>query len=97
MLLAHGPYVKANFRMLTYGMDEKSETFKKSFPSSFKRYFFRLVKSMTDKKGQRLTRQQVKQRARWMPPTFIIPSGKYRCTLHKISCPSNPCPYATLN
>ena len=55
MLLSHGPYMKANFRLLSYGMDEKSETFKKSFPDSFKRYFFRLVKAMTDRKGAKLS------------------------------------------
>ena len=29
MLAGHAPYVKANFRLISYGMDEKSETFKK--------------------------------------------------------------------
>jgi hypothetical protein len=50
LLKQHGPYVKANFRMVLYDMDgkvdEKSETFKKSYPNSFVRYFFRFVKAL---------------------------------------------------
>lgn len=51
MLLAHGPYVKANFPMLSYGMKEGSETMKKACPDTFARYFFRYVKCISDKKG----------------------------------------------
>ena len=38
--------VKERFPHITYGQDVKSETFKKSFPASFKRYFFKLVKNI---------------------------------------------------
>ena len=38
--------VKERFPHISYGQDIKSETFKKSYPTSFKRYFFKLVKNI---------------------------------------------------
>jgi hypothetical protein len=46
MIKVHGDTAKARFPHLAYGQDPNSETFKKSFPASFKRYFFKLVKSI---------------------------------------------------
>jgi hypothetical protein len=46
LLKKHSAFVKTNFRLLSYGMNEKSETFKKSYPDTFVRYFFRFVKSI---------------------------------------------------
>lgn len=46
MVKIHGETAKHRFPHLAYGQDPNSETFKKSFPSSFKRYFFKLVKSI---------------------------------------------------
>jgi hypothetical protein len=62
------------FPHMTYGTKKDSETYKKSFPMTFKRYFFKLLKSFvrTDKGLRRL---------KYAPPTFIIPGGK-RCTIH---------------
>jgi len=37
--------VKTRFPHITYGQDPNSATFKKSYPLTFKNYFFRLVKS----------------------------------------------------
>lgn len=51
MLVDHGPYLKANFPMLSYGMKDGSETMKKAYPDTFARYFFRYVKAISDKKG----------------------------------------------
>lgn len=46
MLQKHGDLAKERFPHISYGQDPNSKTFKKSFPLSFKRYFFRLVKSI---------------------------------------------------
>ena len=43
---AHGKVAEARFPHTSYGQDPESETFKKSFPLSYKRYFFRLVKNI---------------------------------------------------
>lgn len=40
------------FRMSTYGMDENTETFKKAYPKTFQRYFFRWIKAITSKGGK---------------------------------------------
>jgi hypothetical protein len=62
MLKQHGPYVKANFRMISYGMDEQSETFKKSYPDTFVRYFFRFVKALQGKRGGAIDFKKAKKR-----------------------------------
>ena len=44
--------VKNRFPHVTFGQDPKSKSFKKSYPLSFKSYFFKLVKSyFSSKKG----------------------------------------------
>lgn len=55
LLAEHPAYVKANYRLLSYGMNEESDTFRKSFPSGFKRIFFRVLKAVSDRKGPRLS------------------------------------------
>jgi len=46
-ILANFPELtKERFPHITYGQDVSSETFQKSFPQSYKRYFFRLVKGI---------------------------------------------------
>lgn len=37
--------VKTRFPHVTYGQDSESKSFKKSYPLSFKTFFFRLVRS----------------------------------------------------
>lgn len=80
---------KSRFPHVTYGTTPGSETYKKSFPSSFKIYFFRLIKSyFQQKKGLKRMRQPA--------PTFILGPGK-RCLLHtEFACPAD-CTYATFN
>ena len=46
MVKLHGVVAKKRFPHVAYGQDPTSETFKKSFPLSFKRYFFKLVKNI---------------------------------------------------
>lgn len=77
------------FPHVTYGTKKNSETFKKSFPLSFKNYFFHLVKShFKQNKGTK--------RLKYPPPTFIISGGK-RCIIHEgYACPEE-CNYATFN
>lgn len=50
-----GSLAKQRFPHISYGQDPESETFKKSYPSSFKRYFFKLVKNIiiNKKTGQK--------------------------------------------
>jgi hypothetical protein len=79
LLKEHEAYVKANFRMLSYGMKVDSETYKKSYPDSFVRYFFRFVKSIGAKRGNKLNLAQVKRRIKSIPPAFIISAGIKRC------------------
>lgn len=42
----HGAVAEKMFPHLSYGQDKNSETFKKSFPLSYKRHFFKLVKTI---------------------------------------------------
>lgn len=72
---------KERFPHITYGTKKNSETYKKSFPTTFKRYFFKLVKSFIK------TSKGIK-RLRNPPPTFIVPGGK-RCTMHEKGCPND--------
>lgn len=98
MLKEHASYMKTNFRLLTYGMDEASSTFKKSFPDSYKRAFFRVIKALADRKSRRLPFAEVRRRVRKLPPSFITTCGPAgNCTFHNTTCPREPCPYATFN
>ena len=80
--------MNARFPHLTYGTKKNSETYKKSFPMTFKRYFFKLLKSLVRTEGGLKTRDNA-------PPAFMLPGGK-RCTMHDFQCPEE-CAYATLN
>jgi hypothetical protein len=60
-----------------YGMSEGSETLKKSFPPSFKRYFFKLVKNIIRvKKGGKTVIEILKN-----PPTLTMTAGTRANTL----------------
>ena len=74
MITQHPELGKKKFPHITYGLTENSETLKKSYPTSFKRYFFKLIRSFVK------TEKGIK-RLKNAPPTFIIPGGK-RCTIH---------------
>jgi hypothetical protein len=54
MIKIHGEVAKKRFPHIAYGQDPNSETFKKSYPSSFKRYFFKLVKNIIINKGNKV-------------------------------------------
>lgn len=80
---------KERFPHITYGTKKESETYKKSYPLSFKIYFFRLVKS-------HFKQQKGVKRMRNPAPTFLLAGGK-RCILHvQYECPDD-CKYATFN
>jgi len=54
MMKAHPIIGALRFPHTAYGQDKNSETFKKSFPLSYKRYFFKLVKNIiTGKTGKK--------------------------------------------
>lgn len=65
---------KKRFPHLTYGTKEGSETYKKSYPTTFKRYFFKLAKSFikTNRGFKRLKN---------VPTMFMLPPGR-KCTIH---------------
>ena len=50
----HKAYIKTHFPMLnplTIGMQENSKTYKKLYPDTFARFFFRFVKAISNRKG----------------------------------------------
>lgn len=49
---------------LTIGMQENSITYKKLYPDTFARFFFRFVKAISNRKGTGLRLNQVKRRLR---------------------------------
>ena len=77
------------FPHTSYGTKKGSETWKKSYPQSFKTYFFHLVKSyFKQKKGLKRMKNPA--------PTFLLSGGK-RCIIHDgQACPQD-CGYATFN
>lgn len=81
--------INKRFPFHAYGQDKKSDTYKKSYPSSFKKYFFGLVKSFVkSKRGQY-------KRVKNAPPTFILAGGR-KCHIHEFGCPEG-CQFVTLN
>ena len=46
MLKAHGKLADDRFPHTAYGQNKESATFKKSYPISYKNYFFKLVKNI---------------------------------------------------
>jgi hypothetical protein len=83
--------------MVSFGQDENSAAFKKAFPENFKRHFFRVLKSVSDRKGAKMNYADVRKRTRKMPTSFVITSGPGSCKLHKHACPTENCPYTTMN
>jgi hypothetical protein len=75
MIQEHGEVAKKRFPHTSYGQDENSETFKKSYPLSFKRYFFKLVRNIiVDKKtGKKAIIRH--------PPTLTMINGNKKPTL----------------
>lgn len=68
MLKAHGATAEARFPHTAYGQDKNSETFKKSFPGSYKNYFFKLVKNIvTTKNGKKTVNRK--------PPSMLLSAG----------------------
>jgi hypothetical protein len=65
---------KKRFPHLTYGTKVGSETHKKSFPSTFKRYFFKQVKCF-------IKTPHGLKKLKNIPTMFILPGGK-KCTIH---------------
>jgi hypothetical protein len=63
---------------------------KKAFPQSLKTYFFQVLKSFVK------TDRGLKRIRKIAPPTFIIPGGSKKCTIHDFDCPEN-CKWLTLN
>jgi cell division protein FtsI/penicillin-binding protein 2 len=70
----YGKLAKKRFPHVTYGQDKNSITFKKSFPSSYKVYFFKLVKNIIKKKNGKRTINR-------FPTSLTITGGTRQATL----------------
>ena len=53
-------------------MKKNSETYKKAYPESFKRYFFHLIKTLNGKKPGKMRNAQVYKQSRRLPTTFMV-------------------------
>ena len=89
--------IEKSYKLSTYGMKEGSETMQKAYPESFKRYFFRLIKTLNGKRPGKMTTREVYKGARRLPTTFMVAGTSKRCTIHEFSCPEEVCPYRTHN
>lgn len=94
--------MKTRFRMSTYGMQEGTETYKKAFPKTFQFYFFRWIKAITTKTGKlnlntEAGMAKARKQFKHLPQAFIIPAGKQKCTMHANGCPTENCPYLSVN
>lgn len=78
-----------------------SKTFsvhKNPFPELFKRHFFKKLKLCDSSLRPYLPKTDKKVRnTRRKPPMMFMNGGSRRCVLHTVSCPTQPCPYASLN
>ena len=72
MRTEHRLIIEQQFKLETYGMKEDSETYKKAYPESFKRYFFRLIKTLSSKKAGSMKNAQVYKNSRVLPTTFMV-------------------------
>lgn len=99
----HGDVLTKKFPFVTHGMKEGSETFKKSFPASFKRYIVRMIKTVNSKTSMKKARENqlenrdVMKHFKKLPTTFMVAGTSKRCTLHPVTCPTEFCQYATMN
>ena len=93
----HPDVIAEHYKLETYGMKEGSETMKKAFPYSFKRYFFLLIRTLNGKAPGKMTNKQVYTNSRRLPTTFMVAGTSKRCTIHPYTCPEDPCPYRTNN
>ena len=72
MKAAHAHVIESQYKLLTYGMKEDSETMKKAYPESFKRHFFRLIKTLNGKKPGNMSNKEVYKGAKRLPTTFMV-------------------------
>lgn len=76
MLKAHGALADQRFPHTAYGQNKESATFKKSYPISYKNYFFKLVKNIIKSKtGKRAIRRN--------PVSLLSTVGARESTKHE--------------
>ena len=68
----HNIIIEKQFKLETYGMKKNSETYKKAYPESFKRYFFRLIKTLSSKRAGTMKNSDVYKNSRTLPTTFMV-------------------------
>jgi hypothetical protein len=89
MIKDHGKTAKLRFPHKLYGVKKDSNIAKKSFPQSFKRHFFTLLKSFVHLDSGI-------KRIKNAPPAFFLPTTGGNCTVHTGGCPED-CNYKTNN
>lgn len=76
MLKTHGELANERFPHTAYGQNRESETFKKSYPISYKNYFFKLVKNIIRAKtGKKAIRRN--------PVSLLSTAGARESTKHE--------------
>lgn len=96
----HPRVIDQHYKIPTYKLEENDLTFKsfkKDYPDNFKRYFFRLIKTLNGRKPGKMSNAQVYKGARRLPTTFMVAGTSKRCTIHEFGCPEEDCPYRTHN
>lgn len=96
----HPRIIDQQYPIPTYKLEETDLTyksFKKDYPDNFKRYFFRLIKTLNSKKPGKMKNIEVYKGARRLPTTFMVAGTSKRCTIHDVSCPTEDCQYRTNN
>lgn len=96
----HPRVIEQHYRIPTYKLEEKDLTFKSfklDYPDNFKRYFFRLIKTLNGKKPGAMKNMEVYRGARRLPTTFMVAGTSKRCTIHEFGCPEEDCPHRTHN
>lgn len=89
MRQTHSNVVQEKFKLQTYGMQEGSETYKKAYPESFKRYFFHMIKTLNGKAPGKMSRTQAYKQSRRLPTTFMVAGNPNSSHNKKIVMTSN--------
>lgn len=81
MLKAHGELAEQRFPHTAYGQNKESATFKKSYPISYKNYFFKLVKNII--KANKTKSGKLAVTIRRNPVSLLATAGGRESTKHE--------------
>lgn len=81
-----------------FTVDKKTLAVKRTeYPEKFRRYFFKKLREVTKREPKLAERQRGVRNIYRKKPLMFINAGSRKCTMHTVSCPLVPCPYATSN